>query len=501
MGMEPALIPEAVIAGKQKSFSLRPKVPLPPETQNLSAASYAISTLLSVTPSNRFPSRSAFIDSSTSKPVAISFPEFFSQVSSLSSALRHHSFFSFLSKGQIAFVLSPTKIEIPVVYLALIAVGVIVSPSNPASTPQEIEYQINLTCPSIIFVTSTAHLLPPNTKNVIHIDSAFFKSLLTYASQSSGNIHGDDDIIIPQSHPAFVLYSSGTTGRMKAVVITNRNLISMMANTKARYDEEQDMNPQVLLLPLPLFHVFGLSMMMRCILFGDTIVLMNRFDFIGMLRNIEQYLITLIPVSPLLIVAMVKLDLVAKFNLSSLESVACGGAPLGRDLTSRFASRFPKVSIYQGYGFTESTAAVTTSDRREETLVYGSAGRLLNNLEAKIVDPVSGVVLGPGQPGELWLRGPTIMAGYLGDEKATKSTLDSEGWLKTGDLCKFDDDGFLFVVDRLKELIKYKGYQVPPAELEHILHSHPEIDDAAVIPYPDEDAGEIPMAYVVKQPQ
>lgn len=317
--------------------------------QNLSATSYAISTLLSSTPNNRLPTRSAFIDSSsTSKPAAISFQELFSQISSLSSALRHHSLFSFLSKGQIAFILSPARIEIPVVYLALLSVGVIVSPSNPASTPQEIEYQINLTNPSIIFATSsTAHLLPPNTKNVIHIDSAFFRSLLTLTSQSSGIFHGYDAVNIPQSHPAFVLYSSGTTGRVKAVVITHRNLISMMANIKARYDEEQDMYHQVVLLLLPLFHVFGLSTLVRCIILGDTAVLMNRFDFIEMLRNIGKYFITIIPVSPPLIAAMVKLDLVAKFNLSSLERVACGGAPLGRDLAERFASRFPKVTVHQ----------------------------------------------------------------------------------------------------------------------------------------------------------
>lgn len=120
-------------------------------------------------------------------------------------------------------------------------------------------------------------------------------------------------------------------------------------------------------------------------------------------------------------------------------------------------------------------------------------------MEAKIVDPDTGEALRPGQKGELWLRGPSIMQGYVGDDEATASTLDSEGWLKTGDLCYFDHDGFLFVVDRLKELIKYKAYQVPPAELEQLLQSHQEIADAAVIPYPDEEAGQIPMAYVVRK--
>ncbi|KAJ4961101.1 hypothetical protein NE237_021011 [Protea cynaroides] len=154
-----------------------------------------------------------------------------------------------------------------------------------------------------------------------------------------------------------------------------------------------------------------------------------------------------------------------------------------------------------GYGLTESAGAAARMFGPDEVKRYGSVGRVAENLEAKIVDPATGEPLPPGQRGELWLRGPIIMRGYAGDDKATASTLDPEGWLKTGDLCYFDSDGFLFIVDRLKELIKYKAYQVPSAELEHLLQSHPEIADAAVIPrYPDEDEGQIPMAYTVRKP-
>ncbi|KAL8470866.1 hypothetical protein ACS0TY_033441 [Phlomoides rotata] len=130
---------------------------------------------------------------------------------------------------------------------------------------------------------------------------------------------------------------------------------------------------------------------------------------------------------------------------------------------------------------TETAGAVTRADTREAK-IYGSVGQLAQNMEAKIIDPESGDPLPPGKRGELWLRGPSIMKGYAGDDAATAETLDSEGWLKTGDLCYFDSDGFLFIVDRLKELIKYKGYQVPPAELEPLLQSMPEVADAAVIP-------------------
>ncbi|KAE9608563.1 putative AMP-dependent synthetase/ligase, AMP-binding enzyme domain-containing protein [Lupinus albus] len=153
-----------------------------------------------------------------------------------------------------------------------------------------------------------------------------------------------------------------------------------------------------------------------------------------------------------------------------------------------------------GYGLTESSGAASAAVGADEAKVHASVGRLSENMEAKIVDPVTGETLSHGQKGELWLRGPTIMKGYVGDNKATIETLDSEGWLKTGDLCYFDSHGFLYIVDRLKELIKYKAYQVPPAELENLLHTNPEISDVAVVPYPDEEAGQIPMAFVVRKP-
>jgi len=153
----------------------------------------------------------------------------------------------------------------------------------------------------------------------------------------------------------------------------------------------------------------------------------------------------------------------------------------------------------QGYGLTESNGTVSSTITDEENRHYGTAGLLAAHMEAKVVDTTTGKDMPPNHKGELWLRGPTIMKGYFGNDEATESTLDSEGWLKTGDLCYIDDEGFLFVVDRIKELIKYKAFQVAPAELEELLLSNQDIIDAAVIPYPDHEAGQIPMAFVVRK--
>lgn len=232
---------------------------------------------------------------------------------------------------------------------------------------------------------------------------------------------------------------------------------------------------------------------------GATVVLMGKFELQAMLKAVEKYRVGLLPVSPPVVLALVKSELIGKYDLSSLRTVMCGGAPLGKEVSQRFQQQFPNVELVQGYALTESLLGSRMMGP-DETKQYGSIGRLAEYMEAKIVNPVTGEALPPGCKGELWLHGPAIMKGYVGDEKATAETLDPEGWLKTGDLCYFDSEGFLYIVDRLKELIKYKAYQVPPAELEHLLQSHQQIAEAAVIPYPDEEAGQVPMAFVVRKP-
>ncbi|KAB1217318.1 4-coumarate--CoA ligase-like 9 [Morella rubra] len=382
--------------------------------------------------------------------------------------------------------------------------GVTISPANPLGSDLEISHQVRLSDPVIAFATSsTSHKLPPLPLGTILLDSPEFLSMIDGNRTDADPV---EPVHVSQSDSAAIMYSSGTTGLVKGVLLTHRNMIALVAGLfgnqveSDRNEAQNKKEPQpVSLFTVPLFHVFGFFMLVRAVAKGETLVLMGRFDFEVMLKAVEKYKVTYMPVSPPLVVALVKSELVKKYDLSSLLLLACGGAPLGKEVALRFVAKFPNVGIVQGYGLTETGASGASMAESVECSRHDSVGRLAVNMEAKIVDPVTGEASPPGQKGELWLRGPTIMKGYIGDDKATVETLDSEGWLKTGDLCYFDSDGFLFVVDRLKELIKYKAYQVAPAELEHLLLSHPEIADAAVIPYPDEEAGQIPMAFVVRK--
>ncbi|CAK9327210.1 unnamed protein product [Citrullus colocynthis] len=477
--------------------SLRPPFSLPPLSQPLTVAGHALSVLRSSLPP---PNTAALVDSDSG--VTVSYALFLRQIRNLTSNLR--ALYSF-SNSQVAFILSPTSLQIPVLYFALLSLGVIVSPANPISSESEIAHQVSLCKPVIAFATSsTASKLPRLPLGTVLIDSPEFLSMMTEISRLEGVNDGIVDGDINQNASAAILYSSGTTGRVKGVLLSHRNLISAISGVqvleKTPVEGEIEPHPVALCL-LPLFHVFGFFMLFRSISEGNTLVLMRKFDFQRMLGAVEKYRVTYIPVSPPLVVAMAKSELVAKYDLSSLQILGCGGAPLGKEVIDKFHLRFPNVEIIQGYGLTESSGAASRTVGPEECSNAGSVGCLSENMEAKIVDPSSGEALPPGHKGELWLRGPGIMKGYVGDERATAETLHPEGWLKTGDLCYFDSDGFLYIVDRLKELIKYKAYQVPPAELEHLLQSHPEILDAAVIPYPDEEAGEIPLAYVVRKPE
>ncbi|KAL2347012.1 hypothetical protein Fmac_001012 [Flemingia macrophylla] len=468
--------------------SLRPNIPLPPPSQPLSLTEYALSLLPAEATAT---GTSAFIDAATGRHVTYSV--FLQQVKSLASSLQS---LTPLAKGHVALILTPTSLHVPVLYFALLSIGVTVAPANPLSSQSELTHLVRLAKPAIAFATSAlAPRIPSLRFRTIPLDSSLFDSMLH-------NTNGDvKKVEVSQSDTATILFSSGTTGRVKGVELTHRNFIAVIAgfyNLK-RVPEEEEEHP-VSLFFVPLFHVFGFFMLVRAVSLGETLVFMQRFDFEGMLKAVERYRITYMPVSPPLIVALSKSELVKKYDLSSLRFLGSGGAPLGKDVAEDFATKFPNIEISEGYGLTESGGGAARMLGPDESKRHGSVGRLAENMEAKIVDPATGESLPPGKKGELWLRGASIMKGYVGDEKATAETLDSEGWLKTGDLCYFDSDGYLYIVDRLKELIKYKAYQVPPAELEQILLTNPEIADAAVIPYPDEEAGQIPMAFIVRKP-
>ncbi|XP_075633799.1 4-coumarate--CoA ligase-like 9 isoform X1 [Castanea sativa] len=489
--------PKSGFNRETKTFhSLRPSIHLPPQHIPMSAAEYAFSLrLLNSSPWQHLDSL-AFINSSTGQRV--SFSEFTRKTLTLASCL--HSVIG-LSKGDTAFVLSQNLVQVPILCFSLLSLGVVISPANPLNTDSEISRLIQLCNPVIAFSTSSsAHKLSNVTTlrfKTILLDSPEFDSMTT----SSTPIQKLDHVEVRQSDLAAIFYSSGTTGTVKGVMVTHRNLMGNVAGAYANRTTERK-SPAVLLCTVPYFHMYGYSFILRLVALSECAVVMERFDLRKMVRAMEEFRVTHLALAPPLLAAMAKNDdVTGGCDLSSLEEVVCGGAPLGKDVISAFLTRFPRVALLQGYGLTESTGGVFRTWGAEESVHWGAAGKLSAGFEAKIVNPDTGDALPPGKQGELWIKGPAIMKGYVGDPEANSATLVADGWLRTGDLCYIDEGGFLYVVDRLKELIKCKGYQVAPAELEHVLQSHPEIVDAAVIPYPDEEVGQVPIAFVVRQPQ
>ena len=291
-------------------------------------------------------------------------------------------------------------------------------------------------------------------------------------------------------------YSSGTTGLPKGVMLTHRNIVANLAQCDfVDPSEPGDHTVGV----LPFFHIYGmvviLCMMLRR---GATVVTLPQFDLATYLRLNSQYRCRTAYLVPPIALALAKHPMVEQFDLSSLELVNSGAAPLGAELELAVEKRIGCLTK-QGYGMTEASPVTHFTPNERENVRHGSCGIVIANTQVRILDLESGKELGVGERGELLIRGPQIMKGYLNNAEATAQAIDADGWLHTGDVGYADADGFFFIVDRLKEFIKYKAYQVAPAELEAVLLTHPAVADAAVIPKADTEAGEIPKAFVVKR--
>lgn len=406
--------------------------------------------------------------------------------------------------GDIVLIVSPNFLQFPALAMGIMSIGAVLSTANPLYTSSELRKQIEDSMPVLVF--TTPHLLHKfNNMNVRIVMIGTHEQSGTYdppVISSLSSLFDSDPANKPpkkicQDSTAVMLYSSGTTGRSKGVVCTHRNLIAMTSILCTLMGSSKD----VYLCFIPLFHMYGFNTFVCGLMaIGATVIILPKFSMEGMLMAIQRYRVTHIPAVPAIAIRLSKLpDVDQKYDLSSVKEVIVGGASMGREQMEAFRSRFPGIGISQMYGMTEVSGSVIKSEGND-IKHYGSVGILVPNVEAKVVDIVTGKPLPPNRRGELCFRGPMVMKEYYKNKEATSSAIDSEGWLHSGDICRINEEGHVYIVDRLKELIKYKGLQIAPAELEELLLCNPEIEDSAVIPYPDEEAGEVPMAFIARKP-
>jgi acyl-CoA synthetase (AMP-forming)/AMP-acid ligase II len=384
------------------------------------------------------------------------------------------------------------------VALGAMAAGGTVTGANPAYTERELVGQLTdsgasvlVTVPPLVPAARSAAVAAGVGEVVVIGEAA---GATPIAALLAGDAPAPDVALDPGTAVALLPYSSGTTGLPKGVMLTHANLVT----TVRQMDRGLRLTRRDTVLAVaPFFHVMGfMATLALPLASGATVVTMPRFDLEGFLTLVQRHRATVLVVPPPVMATLAGHPLVDACDLSSVELIVSGGAPLGADLQRAVAARVPGAAVRQGWGLTETSIGVTLPDRRAGT-VPGSVGRVMPNTELRVVDPLTGRDLGAGEPGELWARGPQVMAGYLGRPDATAEILDADGWLHTGDLGYVDADGNVFVVDRLKELIKVSAYQVAPAELEALLAGHPAVADAAVVPRPDATHGEVPVAVVV----
>jgi len=411
-----------------------------------------------------------------------------------------------VGKGDVVMNLLRNCPEFAFSFLGAARLGAATTTANPFYTPHEIHRQAEAAGAKLIVTEACAvekvlEFAKEKGLQVVTVDGkrdgcVEFSEVIggdELPEAEEAGIHPDDVVALP--------YSSGTTGLPKGVMLTHRSLITSVAqqvdgeNPNLYFSKED-----VLLCLLPLFHIYSLnSVLLAGLRAGSAMVIMKKFDIGALVELVRAHGITVAPFVPPIVVEIAKSPKVTADDLASIRMVMSGAAPMGKDIQDAFMAKIPNAVLGQGYGMTEAgpVLAMCLAFAKEPFKVKsGSCGTVVRNAGLKIVDPDTGASLGRNQPGEICISGEQIMKGYLNDPESTKNTIDKEGWLHTGDIGFVDDDDEIFIVDRLKEIIKYKGFQVAPAELEALLITHPEIKDAAVVGVKDDLCGEVPVAFI-----
>ena len=447
---------------------------------------------LILTRAEGFGSKIAFIEGLTGR--SCTFAEFVTGVRRVAGGLAGSGF----SKGDTLALMSPNSIEFGMMFLASALLGGINTTLNPSSTHHELASQAKDSKARYLFTTS--QLLDPVLldapslwKQAFVVGAApgatSFESLLESKTQApvTSLDPGEDLVILP--------YSSGTTGISKGVMLTHQNLV---ANLRQIATGMFDGSDTILGLP-PFFHIYGLTVVLQLGLYlGATNVILPRFEMQSFVNAVETYGITYANLVPPLIVTLAKHEGLDPERFSSLKTVQSGAAPLPPNAAQAFSERFD-CRVLQSYGLTETSPVTHCVPRNSSQVPIQSVGPPVAGTECRILDLDTGRELGPDQRGELHVRGPQVMKGYLNDPEKTATMIDSEGWLRTGDIAHADEAGNFYIVDRAKELIKYRAYPVAPAELEALLLTHPAVQDAAVVGISDDNAGELPKAFIVSE--
>ena len=441
---------------------------------------------------DEYPDKPALVDGPTGR--SLTYGQLRDQIGALGAGLAQRGF----GHGDVLAVFMPNVPEYAVAFHGVAAIGGRCTTVNPLYTANELAHQLKdagarmlLTVPPFLEAAVEAAEQAGIGEEVYVLGEADGARGFAELLGNPGSLPQTE--IDPESDLAVLPYSSGTTGLPKGVMLTHHNLVANLSQLQACFPISEE---DTLIGVLPFFHIYGMVVIMnQGLRAGATIVTMPRFDLDQFLGLIPEHDVTRIYVVPPIALALAKHPAVDAHDLSSVEVTMSGAAPLGAELADRVAERIG-CKVVQGYGLTE-TSPVTHVIRPDGVNKPGSIGPPLASTECRLVDPETGQDVGEGERGELWIRGPQVMKGYLNNSEATAATVDEDGWLHTGDIAVVDADGFFTIVDRLKELIKFKGFQVAPAELEALIINHPRVADVAVIGVPDEEAGELPKAFVV----